>query len=112
MSESFSHVPADTQAATRDLQERLARFARNLFVVSGIMLVASLALDVAVGSGLSGLSRTSRMVHWGAQLLLAVVWQACRKTTLGMATIQALDAVTTVLLCATWTLLGLAIPKE
>ena len=44
-----SAVPANTAEATRDLQERVGRYARSLGVVSGVMLVASVGGTLVTG---------------------------------------------------------------
>src|SRR6185503_19522190 len=105
MSEPYSRVPIDSAEATRDLQDRLARFARTTFAISGVMLVASVTTDIVTGAGLGGLSRTSRVVHVGAQILLLVAWRLCRGKSLRVPVIETLDAALTVVLCTTWAVL-------
>lgn len=68
LSESQGRAPADSEGATRDLQDRVARFARATFVISGVMLVASTVTDLASGADWGGVSRAGRAVHLGAQV--------------------------------------------
>src|SRR6187431_1908955 len=112
MSESQSRATADSEGATRELQDRVARFARVTFAISGLMLVASIAMDLASGAGWGGVSRAGRTVHVGAQVLLLVAWRLCRGRPLGVRTIEALDATLTIVLCATWAVLGLSVPDS
>jgi len=112
MSEPYSRVPADSAEATRDLQDRLVRFAGTTFVISGVMLVASVVTDLVTGIGWAGLSRTSRTFHVAAQALLGLVWLLCRGASLRLPVIEAIDAALTIVLCATWAALGFAIPEN
>jgi eukaryotic-like serine/threonine-protein kinase len=111
MSDSYSRVPADSAEATRDLQDRVGRFVRTTFVISGVMLVASISMDIALGIGLGGLSRPSRSVHLAAQVLLLLGWLLCRGKTRALALIHVLDAGLTIVVCTGWAVLGLGIPK-
>ena len=112
MSEPQSRATADSEGATRDLQDRVARFARVTFVISGVMLVASVVTDLASGADWGGVSRAGRTVHVGAQVLLLVAWRLCRGRPLGVRTIEAFDAALTIVLCTTWALLGLSVPDS
>lgn len=105
-----SAVPVNTAAATRDLQLRLARFARSLGVISGVMLVASLLGTQLVGPQAAPTSIPSRLVHVFATALALGVWLLTRSNlALSPRMTHALDAMLTVTLCACWALLGLGI---
>jgi hypothetical protein len=110
MSDSFSRVPEDTREETRDLQDRIGRFARMTFATSGVMLLAASISEWAANLGWAGISKPSRIIHVAAQLVLLGVWQLCRGRALPVATLTALDAALTVLLCTGWAFLGLGAP--
>src|SRR6185503_20060354 len=112
MSALHSPVPADTGEAIRDLQDRIARFARTIFVISGVMLVGSVAADLAQGVGIGGVSGQSRIIHVLVQALIFFVWRFCRGRTRSHAVLEALDAALTIALCAAWALLGLGVPAS
>jgi hypothetical protein len=112
MSEPHSRIPADSAEATRDLQDRLVRFAGTTFVISGVMLVASVVTDLVTGIGWAGLSHASRTFHVAAQALLGLVWLLCRGKSLRVPVIEALDAALTIVLCTTWAALGFAVPES
>ena len=105
-----SAVPANTAEATRDLQERVGRYARSLGVVSGVMLVASVGGSLLTGPGATPVSVPSRVVHCLATALAFGVWGWSRGKERSLGTIHVFDAVTTVSLCTAWALLGLGIP--
>jgi len=110
---SESAVPANTAEATRDIQERLGSFARMVFVISAVMLSASLVNTLVAGPGMAPISPSSRFVHVAATVLTLAVWRLGRGNALRLTTIHALDAVMTVTLCTCWALLGLGIsPTE
>jgi serine/threonine-protein kinase len=110
MSASVSRVPVDSQEETRDLQDRIGRFTRMAFGISGVMLVAALASDYSLNLGWGGISKPSRVVHVTAQVVLLVVWKVCRGKALPESVLRAIDAVLTVVLCTAWALLGLGAP--
>jgi len=109
---SYGDVPADSAEATRDLQNRLARFALMAFVISGVMLTASLSADVVLGTKARGISLLSRIVHVTVQVALFIVWRVYRGKTLGGTALHALDAAVTVGLSTGWALLGLSVPAR
>jgi hypothetical protein len=111
ISDSFSRAPANTEDNTRDLQERVGRFARMTFVISGIMFVASLVTEAITQHWSGHHTEKSRGAHLTAQVLLGLVWLACRRLRLKESTIYALDAGGTIVVCACWAVLGLTIPK-
>jgi serine/threonine-protein kinase len=110
MSGSYSRVPADSIEETRDLQDRLARFALTTFATSGVMLLASLISDFTQHLGWGGISRPSRVVHISAQLLVFGTWWLCRGKPRRQATLRALDAALSPILCVCWAALGLGAP--
>ena len=108
-----SAIPQNSAEATRDLQDRLGRFARTTFAISGVMLVASVANTLFAGTDAAPISRPSRILHVFATALTFVVWRLARGRALGIKTIQVFDAALTPVLCTCWALLGVGIsPKE
>jgi eukaryotic-like serine/threonine-protein kinase len=112
MSALHSPVPADSGEAIRDLQDRIARFARTIFVISGVMLVGSVTADLAQGVGIGGVSGRSRIIHVLVEGLIFFVWRFCRGRTRRHAVLEALDAALTVALCTVWALLGIGVPAS
>jgi serine/threonine-protein kinase len=108
MSTPYSRVPADSAEATRDLQDRIGRFARATLMIASAMLVATVALRVALGLRTMGeeVTQPFRIVHELALVLLFVVWKRCRGTTLSKRTLEWLDVGLTLALCGAWSLLG------
>ena len=108
-----SAVPANSAEVTRDLQDRFSRFARNLAVISGVMLLASLTNAQLVGPDAAPISAPSRLVHVGATVLALVTWLVLRGKAQSLRVIHTLDAALTFVLCACWALLGIGIaPNE
>jgi serine/threonine-protein kinase len=107
-----SDAPANSAEATRDLQDRLARFARMSFFISGALLVVSLAADLAAGSGGRGIAPWSRLVHLGALVALLVVWRVCRGRTLAVAVLENVDAALCLGMCLAWAALGFGDPPN
>jgi eukaryotic-like serine/threonine-protein kinase len=108
-----SAIPANTAEATRDLQDRVGRFARTLAVISTIMLVASMANTALTSADAAPISRPSRIVHVLATLLAVGVWRVARGKSLRLFTIHVLDAALVLALGAGWALLGWGIaPSE
>lgn len=112
ISDSFSRAPVNTEDSTRDLQERVGRFARMTFYISGVMLVASFATQYVSREWVGKHTEKSQLAHFSAQLLLGLVWALCRYGKLQQSTIHALDAGGTIVVCTCWAFLGLAIPVE
>jgi hypothetical protein len=104
-----SAIPANTAEATRDLQDRLGRFARSMGVISGIMLLASLVNARLVSSDAAPISAPSRIVHISATALALAVWRLTRGKALRLSTIHVLDGALLLTLCSCWALLGLGI---
>jgi eukaryotic-like serine/threonine-protein kinase len=115
LSEPYSRVPADSAEATRYLQDSIAGFARIIFVLASVMLVASLIL---AGVGVFGVTMRQHLlsptqaVHLTAELVLLAVWWRCRGSTLRVSTLVAIDATLTIFLCASWAMLALGLPRS
>jgi serine/threonine protein kinase len=108
-----SAVPANTAEATRDLQNRLGRFARSLGVISGVMLLASLLGSHVLKVDHAQISVPSRIVHVSAVVLAFGAWLLLRGRTLEISTIHVLDGALLLTLCSCWALVGLGIaPSE
>ena len=108
-----SAIPANTAEATRDLQNRLGRFARSLGVISGVMLIASLTGSHVLKVDHAPISVPSRIVHVFAVALAFGTWLLLRRRTLKVSTIHALDGALVFTLCSCWALVGLGIaPTE
>jgi hypothetical protein len=114
LSEPYSRVPADSAEATRHLQDSIAGFARVIFVLASVMLVASLIL---AGLGLlrvtmrQHLSSPTQGVLMTAEVVLLAVWWRCRGSTLRVSTLVAIDGTLTIFLCTSWGLLALGMPR-
>ena len=106
-------MPANSAEATRDLQDRVGRFARTIFAISGLMLLATLANGLVAGPGAASMSPLSLFFHAFSVALVFGVWRLTRGRTLVVTTILALDAALTLTLCTMWALLGIGIsPQE
>ncbi len=107
MSESASLVPANTEEAAHDLQDRLARFARAVFVVTAVIGFASLATQlVTQGRIHGGHAAPHELVHVCALVLASATWLRCRRKPMSVRTLEILDACLTVLICVLYALLG------
>src|SRR4051812_19715606 len=102
MSDSSSPMPANTEEAARDLQDRVARFARTVFVVALVIALASLVVGLATqGHVHAGHAAQHELVHAGALVLALVTWLACRRrTAMTLRTLQTIDAGFTIAICA------------
>jgi serine/threonine-protein kinase len=108
-----SAIPANTAEGTRDLQNRLGRFARSLGVISGVMLIASLTGSHVLKVDHAPISVPSRIVHVLSVALAFGAWRLLRGRTLKAPTIYALDGALTFTLSSCWALVGLGIaPTE
>jgi serine/threonine-protein kinase len=110
MSASVSRIPEDSVEETRDLQDRIGRFARMTFVIAGVMLLAGVGGDIINGRAHGGVSNIGRVVHLVAQVLLLMVWRLCRGRARSVSLLQMLDAALTIALCTGWALLGVRAP--
>ncbi len=113
MGDAYTPVPGDTAEATRDLQERIGRFARAIFVIAAAILIASVALELALENGTvtASLTAPSRIVHVFAAFLLFAVWRRCRGKPMGLRVLEAVDAALTFALCTHWAMLGIGVPR-
>ena len=107
MSDSGSPVPANTEEAAHDLQDRLARFARTVFVVALVMGLASLSAVVATqGEIHHGHAAPHELVHAGTLAFALVVWLRCRGKAMSPRTLEVVDAGLTIGVCVLYALLG------
>ncbi|HEY3494856.1 MAG TPA: serine/threonine-protein kinase [Polyangiaceae bacterium] len=108
-----SAIPQNSAEATRDLQDRLGRFARTTCVISLVMLVAYVVNAHLEGPGGAPISAPSRVLHLLATVLLIGVWRLTRGKNLALRTIEALDAALTIVLCTLWAGFGIGVsPQE
>jgi hypothetical protein len=108
MSEPQSRLPADSAEATVDLQDRIARFARVIFVIAGVMLVNSVIFAVVLDRTklLDNLLGENRLAHSFATLVLLLTWRRCRGKPMSARSLEAVDATLTIVLCVCWAMLG------
>ena len=107
MIDSARAVPANTEEAAHDLQDRLARFARAVFVVTVVIGVASLVTQVVTGGHVHGGDAVPHeVVHLCALLVALAIWVRCRRTQMSPSTLLILDAGFTIAICIFYTLLG------
>lgn len=107
MSYSASPVPADTEEAVRDLQDRLARFARAVFVVAAVLGLASLGTQLLAPVHLhDGSAVPHELVHVGALVLVFSMWMLCRHKPMGPRALETIDAGFTFVICVFYSLLG------
>jgi serine/threonine-protein kinase len=108
----YTGNPDGTTEQTRDLQDRIGRFARTVFAISAFMLVASIIVNLISGETLVEVLRR-QSVHLCAELLAFVGWRLCRaERQWSPPLLAALDALLTILLCGAWTLLGIDSPAR
>jgi hypothetical protein len=94
--------PASGADAARDLQDRIGRFARLLFVVSATLMVPSHLIDLV---------RLHSVMYAPVPYLLGfaalfVVWRRCRGSAMSKGSLQTLDAGVTILTCCAWATFG------
>jgi hypothetical protein len=108
----YSGNPDGTREQTREVQDRIARFALIVFSISGFMLVASMIAGLFSGDDpVEVLGEQS--VHGVAQLLVFAGWRLCSgKRPLVPPLLAAIDAILTISLCTAWALLGLDTPAH
>jgi hypothetical protein len=114
LTEPHSRFPADSAEATRYLQDSIAGFARIIFALAGVMLVASVVLFGLLGMGGQTLTqhlwKPTQLVHVAALVVLFAIWRRCRGGTLAVSTLIATDAILTIFLGVCWGVLGLGVP--
>ena len=105
---TYSLAPANTSEATRDLQDRLARFARWVFIVSSAILLASISADIAAGAGGRGIwGAFSRVVQLtGGKLMTFVVWSHAAGRAKPVTTLISSTPRSRIRLCFAWSLFG------
>jgi hypothetical protein len=103
----YTGNPDGTSEQNRELQDRIARFARMVFAISGFMLVASVVANLA--SGRKPLDvLVDQTFHLSGQLLALAAWLVCsRNRQLSSRLLAAIDAILAISLCTTWALIGL-----
>ena len=102
---------ADTADAGRELQWRLARFARGLTGFALVMGVVSLAAHLFVSDD----DKTQKGVlhevtHWAALVPALVAWLCCRGAAMSLRAVQWVDALLTVSVCVVYGVLGMTAP--
>jgi len=107
MSDSASPVPANTEETAHDLQDRLARFARTVFVVAIVIGLVSVAVGLATHGQVHGADAAPHeVVHAGALALALAMWLRCRGKPMSLRTLEIIDACFTLGICALYALLG------
>jgi serine/threonine protein kinase len=100
-------VPDDSADAARDLQDRVARYARAIVVLSLVMGVASIATHAASEHHVTESGGVlHQLVHVASIAPALVVWLLCRGRNMSAATVQGLDAALTIATCTLFALLG------
>jgi eukaryotic-like serine/threonine-protein kinase len=108
----YTGNPDGSTEQTRELQDRIARFALAVLAISGFMLAASIVANLVSGVGLFQILR-QQSVHLCAEALVFAGWRLCRaQRQLSLTLLAAVDATLTILLCTAWTLLGLDSPAR
>jgi serine/threonine-protein kinase len=95
----------------RDFQDRLARFARVIFEIAGVMLVAGWIADVVL-PGATWAASPGRYVHTAAVIVVGAAWLVLRGPTLRPGVLVVADAALTIGLSTAWALLGLGAPHD
>ena len=109
-STTTSRASTDTEEATPELQDRLARFARFVFVIEIPMFVAGRILT-ALGPGgltLAEFTAPQRVLQEVSIVLLFVVWRRCRGAPMSRRVLEAIDPILTIVLCTSWAMFGYA----
>jgi eukaryotic-like serine/threonine-protein kinase len=97
---------------TRELQDRVGRFARTVFAISGFMLVASTFANLISGYD-PGRIAVGQTVHLVAQGIALIGWLLGRqKRLLSPQLLAAVDAALTISLCAAWAMIGVGSPPR
>ena len=108
-------APLDSAEVRGDLQDRLARFSRDTFFISGGMFLLSMCIELANRhSGVYALfAQYPRLAHLAATLALFVGWRLCRGKPASMRVLEGIDATLTISLCLGWAMLGVGmLPTE
>jgi serine/threonine-protein kinase len=111
MSYSASPVPANSEEAAHDYQDRLARFARAVVVVTTVIGLASLGTHLVLHIELHGGSAVPHeSVHVAALGLAISTWLLCRRKPMSVRAVGVIDATLTVSICILYALLGVTAP--
>jgi serine/threonine-protein kinase len=105
----YSHVPADTGEAARDLQDRVARLGAAIFFMALVMGIASIATHVAsTGPGTENGGVVHEALHVVTLAPALAVWLRCRGRLMATSVVEALDAGLTIAACIFYALLGMS----
>lgn len=98
----------DTDGVERDLQDRVARFARFVFLIEIPMFTIGRVLTALGPNGLSLKEFTSpqRVPQEISIVLLFAAWRRCRGAPLSKPVLEAIDAGLTFVLCTSWAMFG------
>ena len=110
---AYSHVPADTGEAARDLQDRVARLAAAVFIMAFVMGIASIATHVATaGAATENGGLAHEVLHVAALLPALVVWLRCRGKLMRTPVVESIDAVLTIAACLLYAMMGMSAPSS
>lgn len=109
MREQYSPVPADTAEGERDLQQRLARFARAMAIAFSTMFAASMLTHALTKGDFA--EGTSTVAHQTLHLVILLIplsiWLLCRVRALKQRTLELLDLGLTLSVASLFPVLGL-----
>ena len=106
---AYSHVPADTGEAARDLQDRVARLGAAVFIMALVMGIASIATHVATaGAGTENGGIAHEILHVAALTPALAVWLRCRGRLMDTVVVETIDAGLTISACILYALLGMS----
>jgi eukaryotic-like serine/threonine-protein kinase len=110
---AYSRVPADTGEAARDLQDRVARLALAIFIMTLVMGLASIATHVATsGAATENGGVMHEVLHVATLLPGLVAWLRCRGKLMRPANVELIDAALTVTACLLYALMGMSAPSS
>jgi eukaryotic-like serine/threonine-protein kinase len=102
---------ADTAEAERELQERVARYARGLVAFTAILGLASVATHLWA-PGVSNLGWLHNLTHFASIVPALAVWLRCRGAQMSYRGVQTTDAFLTVAVCSIYALMGVTAPAS
>jgi eukaryotic-like serine/threonine-protein kinase len=106
---AYSHIPADTGEAARDLQDRVARLGAAVFIMALVMGIASIATHVATaGAGTENGGVVHEILHVAALTPALAVWLRCRGRLMDTVVVETIDAGLTISACVLYALLGMS----
>jgi hypothetical protein len=106
---AYSHAPADTGEAARDLQDRVARLGAAVFLMALVMGIASIATHVATGGpGTENGGVVHEVLHMAALTPALAVWLRCRGRLMGTTVVETIDAGLTIVACILYAMLGMS----